>query len=175
MQARQGFNVIATANNRDKGVNDLSSALRGRFNTVVLPLPDTLDEEVEIVTHPGRRPGPSLELPADLEALAEIRRVVTIFRELRAGVTADQRTTLKSPSRDAVDRRGDLGDDQRPRRSPPTSATASSAPRTSPPASSARSSRTRSRTGSSGRSTSRPSSGTAPEWTDLYRACRELG
>lgn len=42
--------MIATANNRDKGVNDLSSALRRRFNTVVLPLPDSIDQEVEIVT-----------------------------------------------------------------------------------------------------------------------------
>ena len=37
VQARKGFNVIATANNRDKGVNELSSALMRRFNTVVLP------------------------------------------------------------------------------------------------------------------------------------------
>ena len=33
----RGFNLIATANNRDRGVNELSSALRRRFNTVVLP------------------------------------------------------------------------------------------------------------------------------------------
>ena len=33
----KGFNVIATANNRDRGVNELSSALKRRFNTVVLP------------------------------------------------------------------------------------------------------------------------------------------
>ena len=38
VQARKGFNVIATANNRDKGVNELSSALMRRFNTVVLPV-----------------------------------------------------------------------------------------------------------------------------------------
>ena len=31
--------VIATANNRDKGVNELSAALKRRFNTVVLPVP----------------------------------------------------------------------------------------------------------------------------------------
>src|SRR5438128_8719778 len=49
VQAAKGFNVIATANNRDRGVNELSSALKRRFNTVVLPLPDSLDEEVEIV------------------------------------------------------------------------------------------------------------------------------
>ena len=45
IQAIRGFNVIATANNRDKGVNELSSALKRRFNTVILPLPDTIDEE----------------------------------------------------------------------------------------------------------------------------------
>ena len=39
VQAVQGFNVIATANDRDRGVNELSSAMRRRFNTVVLPLP----------------------------------------------------------------------------------------------------------------------------------------
>ena len=39
VQAVKGFNVIATANDRDRGVNELSSALRRRFNTVVLPLP----------------------------------------------------------------------------------------------------------------------------------------
>src|SRR5579883_881649 len=49
MQARKGFNLIATANNRDKGVNELSSALMRRFNTVILPVPDSLDKEVEIV------------------------------------------------------------------------------------------------------------------------------
>ena len=49
VQATKGFNVIATANDRDKGVNELSSALKRRFNVVVLPLPATADEEVEIV------------------------------------------------------------------------------------------------------------------------------
>ncbi|MEV7605631.1 AAA family ATPase [Paenarthrobacter sp. NPDC089322] len=98
IQARKGFNVIATANNRDKGVNDLSSALRRRFNTVVLPLPDSIEQEVEIVTTRVRSLGAALELPADLAALSEIRRVVTVMRELRAGVTQDQRTTIKSPS-----------------------------------------------------------------------------
>ena len=47
--AQRGFNLIATANDRDRGVNELSSALRRRFNTVVLPVPASADEEVEIV------------------------------------------------------------------------------------------------------------------------------
>ena len=98
VQARHGFNVIATANNRDKGVNDLSSALKRRFNTVVLPLPDSHDQEVEIVRTRVAALGASLRLPAELSDLAEIDRVVTIFRELRSGVTQDRRTTVKSPS-----------------------------------------------------------------------------
>ena len=98
VQARRGFNVIATANDRDKGVNELSSALKRRFNTVVLPLPDDADEEVEIVRRRVAALGAQLELPGQLEALDEIRRVVTVFRELRSGVTEDGTSQLKSPS-----------------------------------------------------------------------------
>jgi MoxR-like ATPase len=98
IQAVKGFNLIATANNRDKGVNELSSALKRRFNTVVLPVPSTEDEEVDIVQRRVASLGRALELPAEPPALEEIRRVVTIFRELRNGVTADGKTKLKSPS-----------------------------------------------------------------------------
>ena len=98
VQAQRGFNVIATANTRDRGVNELSSALRRRFNTVVLPLPADLDEEVDIVTRRVDSLGRALELPLEPAAASEIRRVVTVFRELRAGVTADGKTKLKSPS-----------------------------------------------------------------------------
>jgi MoxR-like ATPase len=98
VQAVRGFSVIATANDRDRGVNDLSSALRRRFNTVVLPLPASEDEEVDIVTRRVGELGQALELPEVPSAAEEIRRVVMVFRELRAGVTADQRTRLKSPT-----------------------------------------------------------------------------
>jgi MoxR-like ATPase len=98
VQAIKGFNVIATANDRDRGVNELSSALRRRFNTVVLPVPATVDEEVDIVSRRVASLGRALELPEVPDALVEIRRVVTVFRELREGVTGDGRTKLKSPS-----------------------------------------------------------------------------
>jgi MoxR-like ATPase len=97
VQAVPGFNVIATANDRDRGVNELSSAMRRRFNTVVLPLPDSEEEEVGIVRLRVEAMGHALELPAT-PPLEEIRRVVTVFRELREGVTADGRTRVKSPS-----------------------------------------------------------------------------
>jgi MoxR-like ATPase len=98
VQALKGFNVIATANDRDKGVNELSSALRRRFNTVVLPLPDNEEDEVNIVSTRVADMATSLDLPAVPAALDEIRRVVTVFRELRSGVTADGRTKIKSVS-----------------------------------------------------------------------------
>lgn len=98
-QAQRGFNVIATANDRDRGVNELSSALRRRFNTVVMPLPATLEEEVRIVTDRSRAAAERMQLPpVKQDAAAEINRLVTIFRELRSGRTEDGRTQVKSPS-----------------------------------------------------------------------------
>jgi MoxR-like ATPase len=98
VQARKGFNVVATANDRDKGINELSSALRRRFNTVVMPLPKTLEEEVSIVKTRVEKLGKALELPADAAPVKEIQRLVTIFRELRSGKTEDNRIKLKMPS-----------------------------------------------------------------------------
>lgn len=98
VQAKRGFNVIATANDRDRGVNDLSSALRRRFNTVVLPLPASAEEEIQIVTKRVAELGRALSLPPTEGAEAEIRRVVTIFRELRQGATEDGKTSLKVPT-----------------------------------------------------------------------------
>jgi MoxR-like ATPase len=98
VQAVQGFNVIATANDRDRGVNDLSAALRRRFNTVVLPLPATAEEEVAIVERRVAELGAALALPAVPPGAEAIRRVVTIFRELRSGATEDGRLSVKVPS-----------------------------------------------------------------------------
>ncbi len=97
VQAVPGFNLIATANNKDKGVNEPSSALKRRFNTVILPLPATLEEEVDIVDRRVRARGKARGLPAVPPAAEEIRRVVTIFRELRNGATLDG-AKVKTPS-----------------------------------------------------------------------------
>jgi MoxR-like ATPase len=95
--ASPGFNVIATANDRDRGVNEISSALKRRFNTVVLPLPATAEEEVTIVQSRVVSMGKALQLPAEAP-VDEIKRVVQMFRELRNGKTEDGKTKLKSPS-----------------------------------------------------------------------------
>lgn len=93
-----GFNVIATANSRDKGVNELSSALKRRFHVVVLPLPDSVEEEAAIVAQRVRELGGSLSLPEVPPADKEIARLVTMFRELREGATLDGKLKLKTPS-----------------------------------------------------------------------------
>ncbi|MEU9760431.1 AAA family ATPase [Streptomyces sp. NPDC047985] len=82
--ARQGFNVIATANTRDRGVNEMSAALKRRFNfETVFPIPD-LDTELALVeaevTTLLRRSG--VEPPPDRDVLEVL---VATFRELRAG------------------------------------------------------------------------------------------
>lgn len=98
VQAVRGFSVIATANNRDKGVNELSSALKRRFNTVILPVPASEEEEISIVVKRVNELGRALELPAEPPALKEVARVVRIFRELRNGQTEDGKSKLKSPT-----------------------------------------------------------------------------
>jgi MoxR-like ATPase len=87
--ARRGFNIIGTANTRDRGVNEMSSALKRRFNFETVPYVDDLQEEIRIVrdqvTHllqGGSAEGADLPDPV-LELL------VTTFHEIRAGRTVE--------------------------------------------------------------------------------------
>lgn len=98
LHARRGFNVIATANLRDRGVHDMSSALKRRFNfETVRPIADHAFE-LELVMGQVRRDlesaGVQVEVERDVLAL-----LVTTFQELRAGRTSEG-TALKTP--DAV-------------------------------------------------------------------------
>jgi MoxR-like ATPase len=96
--AAKGFSVIATANTRDRGVNDMSAALKRRFNMIVLPTPSTLETEVDIVRKRVRELAVNLELKAKIPADEAIEQVVTVFRELRSGQTLDGKNKLKVPS-----------------------------------------------------------------------------
>jgi MoxR-like ATPase len=86
--AKEGFNVIATANTRDLGVNEMSAALKRRFNfETVFPIPD-FAVEMELVREETKRllersGVPTIPGPDVLELL------VTTFRELRAGQTVE--------------------------------------------------------------------------------------
>jgi MoxR-like ATPase len=97
VSAQRGFNIIATANTRDRGVNEMSSALKRRFNFVTVPVVEDLEQEIRIVT---KR---EAELRGDYQVGAEppadiARLLVTVFRELRRGMTTDGKTKVKSPS-----------------------------------------------------------------------------
>ena len=97
--AQRGFNIIATANNRDKGVNELSSALKRRFNVVVLPLPDSADGGSRDRRQARRRDGAAAST-CRRRRMSPRRSPAwsAIFRELRSGATEDGKVTLKTPS-----------------------------------------------------------------------------
>lgn len=96
--AQKGFSIIATANTRDKGVNEMSAALKRRFNIVVLPSPADLDAEMEIVRTRVEQLAGNLDLNASLPTEEVVERVCTIFRELRSGQTLDGAQKLKPPT-----------------------------------------------------------------------------
>jgi MoxR-like ATPase len=98
LPAKRGFNLIATANTRDRGVNDMSAALTRRFNKVVLPIPQDVDTEVQIVTKRVAEIGAGLKLPAPPPAEEAVRKIVQIFQELRRGQTLDGKQKVKPPS-----------------------------------------------------------------------------
>lgn len=88
--ARDGFNVVATANTRDRGVNEMSAALKRRFNfETVFPIADFRTEFDLVKRESARllaRSGVPVTPPDDL-----LEVLVTAFRELRAGESADGR------------------------------------------------------------------------------------
>ena len=86
--ARQGFNLIATANTRDRGVNEMSAALKRRLNfETVFPIPD-FATELRLVKSAAARQlqesGVPTTPPDDL-----LEMLVTAFRELRSGESSD--------------------------------------------------------------------------------------
>lgn len=87
-RAAPGFNVIATANLRDRGTHEMSGALKRRFNfETVEPIRDPIFERALIQRQLAERladhPGISAPPPEVLDLL------VTVFRDLRTGRTAE--------------------------------------------------------------------------------------
>jgi MoxR-like ATPase len=86
--ARVGFNIIATANTRDRGVNEMSAALKRRFNFETIPPIANIHHEMELVQRETerllQRSGVPMTLPPELTEL-----LVTTFHELRTGKTGD--------------------------------------------------------------------------------------
>jgi MoxR-like ATPase len=86
--AKRGFNLIATANLRDKGVNEMSAALKRRFNfETVIPITDHAFE-TQLVMQEAKQQldysGEKVEIASDIVAM-----LVTVFQELRSGQTGE--------------------------------------------------------------------------------------
>lgn len=86
--AEKGFGVIGTANTRDRGVNEMSSALKRRFNfETVIPIKN-INEEMDLVT---RETETFLE-KANIKKQPSrdvIELIVTTFNEMRNGISAE--------------------------------------------------------------------------------------
>jgi len=88
LYAQLGFNVIATANTRDRGVNEMSAALKRRFNFETVPPIASLTQEMDLVQRETDRLLERSNIPTRLtHDLTEL--LVTTFHELRGGKTAD--------------------------------------------------------------------------------------
>ncbi|HEY6727384.1 MAG TPA: AAA family ATPase [Polyangiaceae bacterium] len=96
LYAKAGFNVIATANTRDRGVNEMSAALKRRFNfETVAPIAD-IERELSLVQRETGRQLDRAGVPVSLSPeLTEL--LVTTFRELRLGQTGDGKG-IETPS-----------------------------------------------------------------------------
>ena len=82
--ARPGFNLIATANLRDRGVSEMSAALKRRFNFETVPPITELAREVQLVKRQATTLLARTGAPMKIDD-AVIEALVTAFRDLRAG------------------------------------------------------------------------------------------
>jgi MoxR-like ATPase len=97
ISGRKGFNIIATANTRDRGINEMSSALKRRFNFVHIPIISDLDLEMQIVSKRTQ------ELQSEFEVKGKFTKetvelLTVLFQELREGKTKDGKTKIKQPT-----------------------------------------------------------------------------
>lgn len=85
--AKPGFNVIGTANTRDKGVNEMSSALKRRFNfETVMPVREVSLEKQIILNEVSELAAEnSIDMTPD-EKAAEL--LASTYHELREGISS---------------------------------------------------------------------------------------
>lgn len=86
--AKPGFNVIGTANTRDKGVNEMSSALKRRFNfETVMPVKEVaLEKQIILNEVANLAKDGGIQMEAD-EDVAELLAVT--YHELREGISSE--------------------------------------------------------------------------------------
>lgn len=91
--AKEGFNIIATANTLDKGVNEMSSALKRRFNIEVVKPVNHIKTEKEIVKNQIQRVDEDIVIDEDV-----LHMLTTIFVEMRNGESVDGKK-LEKPTK----------------------------------------------------------------------------
>ncbi|WP_297008619.1 AAA family ATPase, partial [uncultured Corynebacterium sp.] len=88
VEAAPGFCVIGTANLRDKGVSEMSAALKRRFSfEEVEPIADR-DREIALVTRQTAEALVAAGVPAEVDTPL-VDALVTVMRDLRRGVTGE--------------------------------------------------------------------------------------
>ena len=88
LYAKTGFNIIATANTRDRGVNEMSAALNRRFNFETVQPIVSLTDEMALVQRETDKLLKRADIPVALKPdIVEL--LVTTFHELRNGQTSD--------------------------------------------------------------------------------------
>lgn len=98
LYAREGFNIIATANTRDRGVNEMSAALKRRFDFETVSAILDFDLELQLVQQASARLLERSGIPAALP-LPVLDLLVTTFRDLRGATTADNAGSDKAMDR----------------------------------------------------------------------------
>jgi MoxR-like ATPase len=96
-RAVPGFNVIGTANLRDRGVHEMSSALKRRFNfETVRPIADAAFERELVAKQVAERMAEHSIKPTLSDEVVDL--VVTVFRDLRTGVTSEGASVVQPNS-----------------------------------------------------------------------------
>ena len=94
--AERGFNVLATANIRDRGVHEMSSALKRRFNFETVNPIGERKLEIKLVTEQTemllREAGVPVACPPDVMEV-----LVSTFQDLRSGASVEG-TVVEKPS-----------------------------------------------------------------------------
>ncbi len=94
--AERGFNILATANIRDRGVHEMSSALKRRFNFETVNPIGERKLEIKLVTEQTeallREAGVPVACPPDVMEV-----LVSTFHDLRSG-SSDDGTVVEKPS-----------------------------------------------------------------------------
>lgn len=92
LYAREGFNIIASSNSLDRGLFDMSAALKRRMNFETVAAINDLADEMDVVQREAEKLLRGSGVSMDIEPMI-VEMLVTVFHELRNGQTLSGRST----------------------------------------------------------------------------------